>query len=191
MSKMKFVLLFIVSMSLIQGCAPVIVAGAVTGVAVAHDRRSSGAVLDDQGIEYHIGNALYGHKELYAVSHINIISYNGVVLMTGETTTEAFKQDAEELVKQAENLKGYHNELVIAEPSAVSSRSNDTWITSKLKTNLTADENIDPFFIKVVTERGVVYLMGIVSQEEAQTAVDIAVQVAGVQRVVKIFEYTD
>ena len=191
MLKLKLVLLFICSLLLIQACAPVIVAGAATGVAVMHDRRSSGAVLDDQGMEYHIGNALYGSKEMYAVSHINILSYNGVVLMTGEVPTEAFKQQAEDIVKQTENIKGYHNELVVAESSALSSRSNDTWITSKLKTNLTTDQGIDPFFIKVVTERGVVYLLGIVSQAEAQTAVDIAVQVAGVQRVVKIFEYTD
>ena len=188
MSKLKLILLFILPLTLLPGCAAVVATGVVTGVSVAQDRRSTDAVLDDQGIEYHIGNSLYANKELYNQSHINITSYDGVVLLTGETPNEAFKQEVTDRAKAVAKVKRIHNEVVISEPSAISSISNDSWITSKIKSSLATDESINPFYIKVVTERGVVYLMGIVTQAEADKAVEIAVQTSGVQRVVKIFD---
>jgi len=191
MLKLKFILLVLLPLLLLQGCATAVVTGAATGVSLAHDRRSTGAVIDDQGIEFKSSAALYKNKEIYDQSHINITSYNGVVLITGETPTETLKQQISAEIKAINKVKRIYNEVVIAAPSSLPSRSSDAWITSKIKAKLTADKDIDPFYIKVVTEHGVVYLMGIVSHLEADRAVAVVTKSAGVQRVVKIFEYTD
>ena len=111
------------------------------------------------------------------------------MLITGETLTEQLKQKIYDMVRALPKVRTIHNELIIAAPSALPSRSSDAWITSKVKAKITADEQLDPFFIKVVTEHGIVYLMGVVNHAEADRAVGIVSNSAGVQRVVKIFEY--
>lgn len=191
MIKLKNLAWLAVPVLLIQGCAPAVVGGAATGAAVAYDRRTTGTVIDDQGIEFKAAYALFDNKEIYDQSHINVTSFNGVVLLTGETPSESLKQKATAEVKQIPKVRRIHNELAIAAPSALPSRSTDTWITSKIKAKMATDERIDPFHIKVVTERGIVYLLGLVSRNEAQQAVNLVTNTAGVQRVVKIFEYTD
>lgn len=191
MPKFKVLLVLIMPVMLLQGCATAVVTGAATGAAVIHDRRTTGAVIDDQGIEFKVSKALFTNKAIYDQSHINVTSYNGTVLLTGETPTEALKQQVTAEVQAIRNVGRIHNELLIAAPSSLPSRSSDAWITSKIKAKLTTDEHIDPFYIKVVTEHGVVYLMGLVSHAEADRAVNIVTQSAGVQRVIKIFEYTD
>jgi len=191
MLKLKWAFFLLIPLILLQGCAAAVVTGAATGASLAHDRRSSGAVIDDQGIEFKGSSALFTNKEIYDQSHINITSYNGVVLITGETPTEALKQQVSAEIKAIPKVRRIHNELIIAAPSALPSRSSDSWITSKIKTKMTTDSNIDPFYIKVVTEHGIVYLMGLVSHAEADDAVSIVAKSAGVQRVIKIFEYTD
>tara|TARA_R110002050_G_scaffold57423_1_gene128837 strand:- start:49177 stop:49752 length:576 start_codon:yes stop_codon:yes gene_type:complete len=191
MPKLKALLLLIMPVILLQGCAAAVVTGAATGAAVVHDRRSAGTVLDDQGIEIKVSGLLFNNKKIYDQSHINVTSYNGTVLLTGETPNENLKQQVTKEVQTLGNVRHIHNELLIAAPSSLPSRSSDAWITSKIKAKLTTDEYIDPFFIKVVTEHGIVYLMGLVSHAEADRVVEIVSQSAGVQRVVKIFEYTD
>lgn len=191
MSKFRLVLLLLIPITLLQGCATAVVTGAATGAAVVHDRRSTGAVIDDQGIEFKAAAALFNDKEIYDQSHINVTSYNGVVLITGETLTEELKRKIGTKVNEIAKVRRIHNELMIAAPSALPSRSTDAWITSKVKAKLTTDNRIDPFFVKVVTERGVVYLMGLVSRAESDVIVDIVTKSAGVQRVIKIFEYID
>ena len=191
MHHLKSIVLLLITIMILQGCAAAIVTGAVTGASMIHDRRTTGSVIDDQGIEFKASSVLYSNKEIYNQSHINITSYNGNVLITGETLTEELKQQVSTEIKAIPKVNRIHNELVIAAPSAIPSRSSDSWITSKVKTKLAAAEDIDPFYIKVVTEHGVVYLMGIVSRAEANRAVEITATSAGVQRVIKIFEYTD
>jgi osmotically-inducible protein OsmY len=191
MLKSKFALLLLLPLILLQGCATAVITGAATGVSIAHDRRTTGSVIDDQGIEFKAASAIYRNKAIYDQSHVNVTSYNGTVLITGEALTEQLKQQIYELVRIIPKVRTIHNELIIAAPSALPSRSSDAWITSKVKAKITADENLDPFFVKVVTEHGIVYLMGIVTRSEAQRAVHIASTSAGVQRVVKIFEYAD
>ncbi|RKZ79898.1 MAG: BON domain-containing protein [Gammaproteobacteria bacterium] len=191
MQKFKFILLLIIPIIILQGCAAAVVTGAATGASLVHDRRTSGAVIDDQGIEFKAASAIYDNKEIYDQSHINVTSYNGIVLISGETLTEDYKQQITAIIKAIPKVTRVHNELMIAAPSSLPSRSSDSWITSKIKTKLTTDKNIDPFYIKVVTEHGVVYLMGIVSHAEADAAVAVVTKADGVQRVVKIFEYTD
>jgi len=191
MPKYKFTLLILLSVMLLQGCAAAIVTGAATGVAVATDRRTSGMVIDDQGIELKAYSAIRSNKEIHDQVHINITSYNGLVLLTGETPTESLKQQVEDIVKDHSKVRRVFNEIIIAAPSALPSRSSDTWITSKIKAKLTAERGINPLSIKVITEHGIVYLMGLVSRAEANTVVAVVSQSAGVQRVVKLFEYTD
>lgn len=191
MSKIKLAFILMVTIITLQGCATAVVTGAATGASVLHDRRTTGAVIDDQGIEFKASYALFNNKSIYDQSHINVTSYNGVVLLTGETLTEELKQKVTAEIKRIPKVRRVHNELLIAAPSALPSRSSDAWITSKIKAKLTTDDAIDPFFIKVVTEHGVVYLMGMVSHTEADKVVSIVSSSAGVQRVVKIFEYTD
>lgn len=191
MFKLKNLVWLLVPVVLLQGCAPAVVGGAATGASVAYDRRTTGTVIDDQGIEFKASYALFNNKEIYDQSHINVTSYNGIVLLTGETPSESLKQKVTEEVKKIPKVRRIHNELAIAAPSALPSRSSDGWITSKVKAKMTTDEKTDPFLIKVVTERGIVYLMGMLSRAEADRAVNLVKNTAGVQRVVKVFEYTD
>jgi osmotically-inducible protein OsmY len=191
MTKSKFALLILLPLVLLQGCATAVITGAATGASLAHDRRTTGSVIDDQGIEFKAASAIYLNKAIYNQSHINVTSYNGTVLLTGEALTEQLKQQIYDLVRVLPKVRTIHNELIIAAPSALPSRSSDTWITSKVKAKIAAEKGLDPFFVKVVTEHGIVYLMGIVTRAEAQKSVQIVSNSAGVQRVVKIFEYAD
>ena len=191
MSISKFPLIVLITIVLLQGCATAIITGAATGVTIAHDRRTTGAVIDDQGVEFKAALAIFNNKDIYEQSHINITSYNGIILITGETLTEQLKRQVYDLVRVIPKVRTMHNELIIAAPSSLPSRSSDAWITSKVKAKITSDRQIDPFYIKVVTEHGVVYLMGIVNQSESDRAVGITSNSAGVQRVVKMFEYSN
>lgn len=178
-----------VCVGVLQGCAGVVVAGGATGAAVAHDQRTVGTVIEDQAIELKAASAIRGDKELDAQSHINVTSYNGTVLLSGETPGDALRKRAEELVSRIEKVKKVHNELLVAAPSSVISRSSDTLITTKIKSQMVATKDFDPTRVKVVTENGVVYMLGLVQRAEADVATDIAGRTGGVQRVVKLFEY--
>jgi osmotically-inducible protein OsmY len=174
------------------GCAAVAVGGAAaaTGTAVV-DRRTTGTLVEDQTIEVKALKAINDDKELNDQAHINVISYNTVVLITGETPTDALRQRAVELVKNVDKVTHVYNELTIAAPSSLTARGSDSIITTKVKTKLFADKQVSGIQFKVVTEKGVVYLMGIVSRAEAEIATNIARQTGGVQKVVKLFQYTD
>ena len=175
----------------LSGCAAVAVGGvAATGTAVA-DRRTTGTLVEDQTIEVKAYKALKADAELNEQAHLNVTSYNTVVLLTGETPTDAMRQRAMEIVKGVDKVTHVYNELSIAAPSSMVSRSSDSYITTKVKTKLFADKKISGIQVKVNTEKGAVYLMGIVSRAEAEIATDIARQTGGVQKVVKLFQYTD
>jgi len=178
-------------MTQLFACAAVVVGGAAaTGTAVV-DRRTTGTLVEDQTIEIKAGQTIRTDVELNEQAHMNITSYNSVVLITGETPTDAMRQRAMQLVKATEKVTHVYNELTIAAPSSLMSRSSDSYITAKVKTQMFANNEISGVFFKVVTEKGVVYLMGIVSHAEAEKATEIARQTGGVQKVVKLFQYTD
>jgi osmotically-inducible protein OsmY len=178
-------------MTQLFACAAVVVGGAAaTGTAVV-DRRTTGTLVEDQTIEIKAGQAIRTDVELNEQAHMNITSYNTVVLITGETPTDAMRQRTMQLVKAVDKVTHVYNELTIAAPSSVVSRSSDSYITAKVKTQMFADDEINGILIKVVTEKGVVYLMGIVSHAEAEKGTEIARQTGGVQKVVKLFQYTD
>jgi osmotically-inducible protein OsmY len=170
------------------GCAAVVMGGVIAGtVMVASDRRTSGAQLNDEGIEIRSSNRL---KEKFGErGNFSVTSYNGRVLLTGEVAGNTDKLAAEQLVFQVENVKLVVNELTIAgSTSTLKERSNDTVITSRVKTGLIEAKELPSNAFKVVTERAVVYLMGRVTQREADMGTDIARSISGVVKVVRSFE---
>jgi osmotically-inducible protein OsmY len=182
----------VLATTLLTGCIPLLVGGTAVGVGVAHDRRTTGTVVDDQTIELKLYDAF--NKQLPPGNHINTTSYNGAVLLTGEVVSEAVRQKAEQIARNLgePQVREVYNELAVSAPSSLSVQSNDALITTKVKTALVQITNIpgfDPSRVKVVTDRGVVHLMGLVKRQEADAAADKASQVGGVNQVVTLFEY--
>jgi osmotically-inducible protein OsmY len=186
--------MIILTASLLNGCAAVVVGGAAVGASAVHERRSVGTMIDDEGIEWKVRLAINEDKNLSSQSHISAISVNGVVLLVGQTPTDALHQRASDIARGVDNVRIVHNELAIAAPNSYVTRTSDAYITSKVKTSLfkvKGHADFDPTRVKVVTENGTVYLMGILYRSEADDAAKQASQVGGVQKVVKLFEYLD
>lgn len=186
MNKTLAVLLLAIPM--LSGCE-LAVMGAVGGGAYTafEDRRSSGGRIDDEAIEIRASSRIderFGDK-----AHVNITAFNGSVLMTGEVPSEQAKADVEKIVTGTPNVRGVTNELQVGAPSSLGARTNDAFITSKIKARLLDSRKVNPVHVKVVTEAGIVYLFGVVTDKEADAAVDIARTTGGVRKVVKIFEY--
>ncbi|MEY3488922.1 MAG: hypothetical protein RL655_490 [Pseudomonadota bacterium] len=167
-------------------CAPLMVGGMVGGAMVASDRRTTGIQLEDESIELRSANRI--REMLGSRVHINVTSYNRQVLLTGEVPAQKDKDYANQLVSQVDNVRSVVNELVIAPTSSIADRSMDTLISGKVKASMVDSKDIFANAFKVVTERGTVYLMGRVTQREAQRASDLARQVSGVKKVVRIFD---
>ncbi|MCR4301399.1 MAG: BON domain-containing protein [Sulfuricaulis sp.] len=184
-------MIVIFSAVLVQACAPVLVAGGATAAAVATDRRTAGAFVDDNAIELKARKALNSDPEIGDDVHINITSLNGIVLLTGETTTVALRDRALALIRDVPGIRRIVTEVVIAEPTAFTSRTHDSWITGKVKTKLLGTENLPSRHVKVVTENSVVYLLGLVTQPEGELAAKMTQEVTGITRIVKLFEYLD
>lgn len=174
--------------TLISGCAAVAVGGAATGAAVAYDRRTTGTVMEDQTIEVKAARAFNADTDLSDDAHINVTSYNTRVLMTGEAPAEELRDRAIEIVRNIPKVSRVYNEVIIASPSSFMSRSSDSMITTKVKASLFGEAGIESSHVKVVTERGIVYLMGLLTAEEGERAVETTRRVGGVQKVVKLFE---
>lgn len=169
------------------GCAVVAVGAAAGGAAyMMNDRRSSGAQIDDETIEMRANSRL--KEDFGERAHINVASYNRQVLLTGEVPTEAAKQQAEQIVSRVDSVRGVVNELAVAPPTSLSQRSTDVLVTGKVRASFVDAADLQAQSFRVVTERGTVYLMGRVTAREAERATNIARQVPGVQRVVRIFE---
>ena len=173
--------------SALSGCVPLVVGAAVGGTAlVATDRRSVGAQTDDEAIELKIANHIgtgYGDRV-----HVNVTSYNGVVLLTGEVPTPDIVASIGDVARTTAKVRVVHNEIVVAAASPLGSRSNESYITSKVKTRFVENNKFSATHVKVVTDRQVVYLMGLVKRDEADNAAQIASTTEGVLRVVKLFE---
>jgi osmotically-inducible protein OsmY len=177
---------------LASGCVPLIVGGVATGVLVADDRRTTGTVVDDQSIELRLANDV--STQFGKVSNTNLTSFNRVVLITGEATTEQVRAGIEKLVRAYPNVRHVQNEMQVAGPSSLTARSNDSFITGRVKARIVdnqargKDPRVQANHVKVVTEASVVYLMGLVTAAEADQAADIARTTSGVTRVVRVFE---
>lgn len=170
----------------LTGCAPLIVGGAMVGsVLVATDRRTTGAQVEDQGIELKSGNVV---KELATLGHVNVTSYNRMVLLTGEVPDEASRSRVEQALAKIENVKSVVNELAVAGNSSTSSRANDVQLGLKVKASFVDAKELQANAVKVVVERAQVYLMGRVTEREAARASELASSVPGVAKVVRVFE---
>jgi len=173
--------------TLLAGCAPLVLGGAAVGtVLVANDRRTAGIQLEDEAIEIKGRNRardVVGDR-----GHVNVTSYNRIVLLTGEVPTEADRARVEEAVKGIDNVRSVVNELAVMPASSLAERANDGLLTSRVKASFIDVKDLDATAVKVVTERGVVHLMGRVTEAEAQRATELARGIRGVQKVVRVFE---
>lgn len=174
----RFLLLALTVLLAVQACA-------------FRDRRTVGAMLDDQNIEMKAGARIVGDADLGKTVHVNITSINGIVLLTGEAETADARNRILTHLRSINGVRRINNELQIAAPSAISDRSKDGLITTAVKSRFAVARGIDPARIKVVTEAGVVYLMGLVTQTEGELAGQQAATIDDVVRVVKVFEYID
>ena len=172
----------------LAGCAtPVVLGGAALGGMMAIDRRTAGTQIEDESIELRSSNRIhgaYGDKV-----HVNITSYNRQVLLTGEVPSAEARQSIEKIVTGVENVRTVVNDLAVMPSTSLGQRSNDTFITGKVRASLVDAKDISANSFKVVTERNAVYLMGLVTQREAGRATAIARGVGGVSKVVRVFEY--
>ena len=182
----NMVLATVAAASLLSACAPLVVGGAVMSGMVAVDRRTSGTQLEDEAIELKVANAV--NKELGDRVHLNVTSYNRRVLLSGEVRNEADRARATLLAQSQENVKDVVNDLAIGAASSLSQRTKDTVTTGQVKAAFVDAKDLQSSAVKVVTERGIVYLMGRVTPREAQRATDVARGVNGVAKVVKVFE---
>lgn len=171
--------------SQLSACAPLVLGSAVGGAFVATDRRTSGAQLEDQGIEIKAAARL--KDALGDRAHINVNAYNRMALLTGEVGNDADRQLAERTVAGVENVQKVVNELAIMGASSLTARANDVLIETKVKATLVDARDVHSNAFRVVVERGEVYLQGMVTEREGQRAAELAASVSGVQRVVKVF----
>lgn len=170
----------------LQGCFPLAVTGMGAAAIMATDRRTTGMYVEDESIEWKALARLRGESR---GAQVNATSYNRRVLLTGQAPGEAEKKRIEDLVRAIPNVREVTNEIELAGASSLTSRGNDALITSNVKARMVNNRRFSPTHVKVVTEAGVVYLMGLVTEAEADAAVDIARTTSGVSRVVKVFEY--
>jgi osmotically-inducible protein OsmY len=170
----------------LSACVPLMMGGAAMTGLVATDRRTSGAQLEDEGIELRATSRI--HEAMGERGHVNVTSYNRQVLLTGEVPSEQDKQNVEQMASRVPNVKAIVNELAVLGNSTLAARSSDTLVTGKVKASLVDAKDLYANAFKVVTERGTVYLLGRVTPREAERATAITRSVGGVQRVVRVFE---
>jgi len=176
----------------ISGCSSVVNASREAPIDDDRGTRTLGSKIDDSLIETKVAvNIAKASPDLDNNSHIVVTSFNGVVLLAGQTPRADLKQLAEQTAGQVQKVKKVNNELQVIAPSSMLARSNDTWLTSKIKTEMLTDSAIPGSRIKVVTENGIVYLLGLLTQAEANRATNLVQGVSGVQKIVKLFEYID
>ncbi|MSP86006.1 MAG: BON domain-containing protein [Methylotenera sp.] len=186
----KLAIKLVISAALITqftACVPIVVGGAAAGGVMAVDRRTSGTYVEDENIELKALKEI--EVKLGEAAHVNVTSYNRNVLLTGEVPVAEAKIKAEALVKEITNMRAITNEIVVGPKSSLGSRSNDGYLTSKVKTKFVTENKFPANYVKVVTENSVVYLIGLVTKAEGDAAAEIARNTGGVTKVVKVFEY--
>ena len=186
--KLGLILLSCLSLS---GCAGLFVAGAATGAVASQDRRTVPAQLEDENIEIKTSTSLFEDEAIWKDTNIDVISYNGVVLLVGQAPTATLKRRAKKEVAKTSEIKKIYNQVRIAAPISFFAKRNDELLTSKVKSAMLFTEDFPSSRIKVVSENSEVFLLGLVTETEANKAVEIARNVDGVSRVIKVFETID
>lgn len=175
---------------LLQGCAGLIIGAGVGAASVAHDRRTIGTQVDDTTAASRISNALAKDLAVQEQTSITVQVFNGTALLVGQAPTQELIQQAQNLAATVKNIKKLHNQIRLGAPIPAGVIANDAWLASKIKTKLIADKRIDGLHIEIEVENGEVFLMGLVTEQESNIAVDITRNVNGVKQVIKAFEYT-
>ncbi|WP_338522691.1 BON domain-containing protein [Pseudomonas batumici] len=176
----------------LSGCSSVLTATRDEPINDDRGTRTLGSKIDDSLIDTKVAvNVAKADPELENGSHIVVTSYNGIVLLAGQTPREDLKAKAEQAAAAVQRVKKVNNELQVLDPSSVAARASDNWLTTKIKTQMLTDNAIPGSRIKVVTENGIVYLLGLVTRDEANRATNLVQGVSGVQKIVKLFEYID
>lgn len=182
-------ILAIASLPVLYGCAAAVIGGAAAGgYLVGEDRRTTAVQADDKAIDFRVSNRI---SEKYPGAHVNATPYGRLVLLTGEVPSAEAKADIEKITREVSDVRGVYNELTVGTVKPITSRTNDTYLTSLVKTRFLDAQRFNPVHVKVVTEDSTVYLMGIVKRAEADAATEIARTTRGVKRVVRVFEYQD
>lgn len=190
MKSIAFILFFLIIANFLTGCTAAVVGGAVAGTSVALDKRTTGDLIEDQNIKTKFSHLYYEDKLLSEQTHVNVTSYNRQVLITGEAPTEQQKLQLSNIVNQIKNVRHHYNEVTIGQPSSYSIRSNDTYLTSKIKSAIFSNmKELNGAQVKVVTENSSVFLMGLVTRNQGDQITEIARTTHGVKRVIKLFEY--
>lgn len=176
----------------ISGCSSVLTSTRNSPIEDDRGTRTIGSKIDDSLIETKVSvNIAKANADLDKGSHIVVSSYNGVVLLAGQTPRADLKSLAEQTASQVQRVKKVHNELQVMQPSSILARNNDAWLTTKIKAQMLGDASVPSTRIKVITENGIVYLLGLVTQGEANAATNVVQGASGVQKIVKLFEYID
>ena len=185
--------LILLTLALTVGGCTTIVSKTTGDQPVGTDKteRSFGRFIDDELIETYVGANMLKTDPGFQSAHIRVVSFNGIVLLVGQLKSEQLRAEATEIASQVRNVKRVHNELTVSGPISIPARSNDQWLKTKIKSSMLATKGINPLEVKVVVENGVIYLMGLVDKPQADLAVRISRQTYGVQKIVKVFEYTD
>jgi len=189
-SKHLLIVLLTALTPLVQSCVPIMVgAGVGAGVMMADDRRTSGTVVEDETIEVRAANRIsekYGERV-----NISATSFNRFVLLTGQAPTDEIRKDVSVLVLEVQNVRNVQNEIIVGGNSSTTSRASDALLTSQVKGRLAQNKDVGANHVKVVSENGTVFLMGLVTRAEGESAATTAATTSGAQRVVKVFEYLD
>lgn len=180
---------WLIGLATLQGCVGVAATGTAFGGVAVQDRRTPGRYIDDEVIELSVLTAIAEDERMARQTHVNVTSFNGLVLLTGEAPGETLRDRVAEIARGTPSVEAVQNEIALRAPSTLVARTSDTLVTAKVKLALLRDEAIRAAQVKVVTERGTVYLMGLLRQDEADRATEAARRVPGVQRVVKVIEY--
>ena len=181
-------IIMLLAVSLLTGCVAAVVGGAGGAALVGADRRTVGTVTEDQGIEIKASSRI---SDKFPDAHINITSYNRMLLLTGETANNAARTEIEKVARAIENVRGVYNEIAVVGNSSLSARTNDAYVTGKVKARFVDGQKFNAVHVKVVTESNTVYLLGMVNRKEADDATEIARTTSGVQKVVRLFEFLD
>lgn len=178
---------------LLQGCGAVLLGSAATTAGVIHDRRSAGTIVDDNALELKIKTLIERAPLLAGNSHVNVTGYNGLILLSGEAFNDDIRKRIEALTRAVPGVSRVENQIIIGRRSTLMERAYDSKQTAKVKTALfeISLPGFDPTRVKIVTEHGRTYLLGIVSNQEATAVVNVARHVSGVEEVVSLFEITD
>lgn len=183
--------LFTCSLLALTGCGSMLATMQMNTIEEDQGERTLGRMIEDQNIETKSLVNIHDANEAFDSANLKVVSYNGYVLIAGQVTNQALKDQATAVVKKVRGVRRIYNELEIAAPSSAMTRTSDTWITTKVKSFLLGSFDIEGTRVKVVTENGVVYLMGLATREEAERVAKEGADIAGVQKVVKLFELLD